>query len=99
MEQVLSNIIPDLGAGGIIGFILGYATKIIYKIAVALIGVYIGSLVYLQHRGIITINQEALKSTVNSLIPETSALTQNLIAISPFTGGFAAGFYLGFKKM
>lgn len=99
MTEGLTNILPDIGAGGIIGFILGYAAKLIFKIAIAFIGIYLGSLVYLQQRQIITINEGALQRTVESTIPNASNLAQTLISISPFGGAFAAGFYLGFKKM
>ncbi len=94
----LSNIIPDLGAGGIIGFVIGFAAKIIIKIAIAFLGVYFASLVYLHHRGIITIHEEALKGTAGSWMSTLSGSAQTIISLAPFGGGFAAGFYIGFRK-
>ncbi len=92
------NIVTDLSMGGIIGFIIGIAAKVIFKIALALIGIYIASLTYLHYRGIITIQTEALKRTADSILSQIPIIAQKLLSISIFGGGFIAGFYLGFKK-
>ncbi|OKY78619.1 MAG: putative membrane protein, Fun14 family [Candidatus Methanohalarchaeum thermophilum] len=98
----ISNLLVDMGTGGVIGAVVGYASKIILKILLVFIGLYFGSLVYLSKKGVISFNQEAFESLLNSTSSAAAgyagSLLNTALAVAPFGGGFVAGFYLGFKK-
>ncbi len=97
----ISSVLPDIGAGGIIGFVTGYAASIIMKVVIVAIGLYFGSLMYLNHRGLIEIKEKAFMQLFNTTGTKNLILNniaQKITAIAPFGGGFVAGFYLGFKK-
>jgi len=97
----ITQFIPDLGSGFIIGFITGWAAKKAIKVLIALIGLYLLSLLYLANLGVIRINEDALLALIgsaeNSVITYGSQLTGLIHSIS-LGGGFAVGFTLGFKK-
>lgn len=98
MEFDVSGMVGDVGVGAIVGFVTGYALKKLMKIAMAIIGAYILSLFYLQHKGVITINTERLFNLTGSLTRQVVSLGQKVLGILPGTSAFVAGFYLGFKK-
>jgi uncharacterized membrane protein (Fun14 family) len=98
VEFDVSGMVGDVGVGAIVGFVTGYALKKLMKIAMAIIGAYILSLFYLQHKGVITINTERLFNLTGSLTRQVVSLGQKVLGILPGTSAFVAGFYLGFKK-
>jgi len=98
MEFNMSGMFGDVGVGGIVGFITGYALKKFLKIVATLIGAYILSLFWLQQKGVITINTERLFNLTGSVTQQVLTLGQKVIGILPGTGAFVAGFYIGFKK-
>ena len=98
MEFDVSGMVGDVGVGAIVGFVTGYALKKLMKIAMAIIGAYILSLFYLQHKGVITINTDRLFNLTGSLTRQVVSLGQKVLGILPGTSAFVAGFYIGFKK-
>jgi len=98
VEFDVSGMVGDVGVGAIVGFVTGYALKKLMKIAMAIIGAYILSLFYLQHKGVITINTDRLFNLTGSLTRQVVSLGQKVLGILPGTSAFVAGFYLGFKK-
>lgn len=95
-EFQLSSLVFDMGIGAFLGFVSGYAAKIVLKIFLILAGVYVASLLYLQQRDIISINQENLGKAIPSL--QLGGILQSLAGALPMGGGFLAGFYLGFRR-
>jgi uncharacterized membrane protein (Fun14 family) len=90
----------QLGAGGIGGFIVGYAVKKISKLLAIVIGLFLIALIYLGTQNIITINYDALwKAVESSLGLAGSGLSWlvGIISLLPFAGSFIVGFLLGFK--
>ncbi|AEC52708.1 hypothetical protein PNA2_1793 [Pyrococcus sp. NA2] len=98
MDFNMFGITGDVGIGAIVGFITGYALKKFIKIVMALIGAYILSLFWLQQKGVITINTDALFNLAKSATEQTLSLADKVIGILPGSAAFIAGFYLGFKK-
>ena len=98
MDFEFSGIMGDVGIGAFVGFITGYALKKFIKIVLTLIGVYLLSLLWLQQKGVLTINTDALFNLAESATTSTLTLADKVVGILPGTGAFVAGFYLGFRK-
>jgi uncharacterized membrane protein (Fun14 family) len=91
----------EMGIGGVGGFIAGYALKKLLKIVAVIIGIFILALVYLGHRGIISINYVEIGNVFYgalSLSGEVAGWITPVIAHLPFAGAFGLAFFLGFKK-
>ncbi|CAI1494188.1 conserved membrane protein of unknown function (plasmid) [Thermococcus nautili] len=97
-EFNLSGMAGDLTVFGILGFVTGYVMKKLAKLVLALLGAYIMSLYYLQSKGVITINQNALFNLSKQATNFVLTLGQKIIGILPSVGGFTVGFALGFQK-
>ncbi|ASJ16785.1 hypothetical protein A3L04_06700 [Thermococcus chitonophagus] len=98
MDLNLMGITGDVGVGALVGFIIGYALKKFMKIVMALIGAYVLSLFWLQQKGVITINTDALFNLTKQATEATLSLADKALGILPGSTAFIAGFYLGFKK-
>ncbi|WP_456422209.1 FUN14 domain-containing protein [Thermococcus sp.] len=98
MEFNINAMVSDVGVGGIVGFVTGYALKKLMKLAMAIIGAYVLSLFYLQQKGVITINTDKLFNLTGNLTQQVISLGQKVMGILPGTSAFVAGFYIGFKK-
>lgn len=100
MSDVLPSLGFQVGAGGIGGFIVGYAVKKISKLVAVVIGLFLIALIYLGTQGIISINYDALfKAMENALGLAGTGFSwlAGVISLLPFAGTFIAGFLLGFK--
>ena len=100
MSEILPQIGFQVGAGGIGGFIVGFAVKKIGKIIAVIIGLFIAVLIYLGTQGILSINYEALWNAVAGAFGlATSAFSWlvGVISLLPFAGTFVVGFLLGLK--
>ena len=82
--------ISQAGIGGVAGFLLGYAFKKVLKLFLVLIGLYLGTLVYLEQQGYLELKYSRI---VDSLI------SMNLppLSFSLPLAGFGIGFGLGFR--
>jgi uncharacterized membrane protein (Fun14 family) len=90
----------QLGAGGIGGFIVGYAVKKISKLVAVVIGLFLIALIYLGTQNIISINYDALwKAMADAFGLASSGFSWlvGIISLLPFAGSFVVGFLLGFK--
>ncbi len=94
----MNGMLGDVGVGGVVGFITGFALKKLVKLAMALIGAYILSLFWLQQKGVITVNTDKLFNLAGSVTSQITTLGEKVIGLLPGTGAFVAGFYLGFHK-
>lgn len=109
LAEVISNfesyipLIGQIGGGGVIGFIIGYAVKKIFKILIVLGGLALLGLLYLSHFGYLTINWEKFSSAMSTWIEKltlTGGLTGYAAIIAsnlPFAGAFITGIALGLK--
>lgn len=102
-NDLLAGMLPGLGFGGMVGFVVGYTTKKISKATAVVLGGLVIVMVVLQAVGWVTINWSAVEQSAEPLIgdPAGKALADRawaiLVANIPFGGGFAAGFGLGLK--
>ncbi len=98
MSDIFTNILFPLSSGAAGGFLIGYAAKKILKILMFFLGLYLFSLFYLAHIGVIEINSEKLVELTSSILAQTAGLFSSFIAYLPFSGSFATGFALGIMK-
>ncbi|MBS7607969.1 MAG: FUN14 domain-containing protein [Candidatus Bathyarchaeia archaeon] len=100
MSDVLPPIIYELGLGGLGGFIIGFTIKKLSKLILFLLGLFIVFLVYLNIKGVLSLNYEALFSFISELLGTAGSAFSWLvhtIALLPFAASFVAGFLLGLK--
>ena len=100
MSEIIKPVVYELGLGAVGGFVVGFALKKIAKIFLILTGIFIAALLYLGASDIISINFAALWEAVGGWVGgvgQAAGWLVGLIAIIPFIGSFAVGFFLGFK--
>ncbi len=100
MSEIVTPIVYQLGAGGITGFVAGYAIKKITKLILIVIGVFVVILLYLGYTGIINVNYGKLADAVAGLVGKAGGAKDVLVAIIahlPFAGSFLVGFFVGWK--
>ncbi|KUH34262.1 MULTISPECIES: FUN14 domain-containing protein [Thermococcus] len=98
MEFDLNAMMGDMGVGAVVGFVTGYAVKKMMKLALALIGAYVASLLWLEQKGVLIIDKDRLFNLVGDWTHEIMTASQKFIALLPGTAAFAGGFALGFHK-
>jgi uncharacterized membrane protein (Fun14 family) len=104
--ESLSPALFSAGAGGVIGFLAGFAIKKIIKIIAIIAGLFFAALIYFQSQNLISVNWDRIEAmtqsgmaTLASALTDTSqisTITGNLGI--PLAGGLAAGFAFGFLK-
>jgi len=100
MSELIPATVFQLGAGGIGGFVVGFAMKKISKLIAIIIGLFLLALIYLGTQGILSINYDALFNAVQGLFGVASGAFSwiiGVVSLLPFAGSFIAGFLLGFK--
>ena len=100
MSEIFPQLGYQLGIGGVGGFIVGYATKKLSKLIAIIVGLVLIGLIYLNVKGIISINYDALWNALSSAMSGAGSAFScfvNVIALLPFAGSFTVGFLLGFK--
>jgi uncharacterized membrane protein (Fun14 family) len=108
MSTVTSFPLFTLGAGGVLGYCVGYAAKKILKLVAIIVGCVVGSVMavayYLQSQGIITVtvNYDALNMLLGSLFASAIFQVGGLVNFASNFGvgivGFLGGAYLGFQR-
>ncbi len=100
-EDLLTPILFQVGGGTVLGFAAGYAAKKILKLALLVIGLLTGALIFLEYKGVISVNYDALVSAVEEAMGITQeaveSLRAHIVANVPFASSFIAAFILGFK--
>ncbi len=87
------DLITDMTYAGFSGFAVGFATKKLINVLLMFIGLYIFSLLWLQTKGIISINWEQFLVFFKSLFQNVDIFVRTAASSS----AFAAGFFLGFR--
>ena len=98
MEFDVSAMMGDMGVGAVVGFVTGYAVKKVMKLALALIGAYLVSLLWLEQKGVLIIDKDKLFNLVGGWTHEIMTAGQKFVALLPGTAAFVGGFALGFHK-
>ncbi len=102
-------MLTSISSGGIAGFLIGYAVKKGIKIILGIAGLFLGSLAYLNYKGLVSVDWQRIASVSNQAITELSIDSANYASSImdsqvvptmmnfgvPLTGSFAAGFILG----
>jgi uncharacterized membrane protein (Fun14 family) len=100
LSETFTPVVYELGLGAVGGFVVGFALKKIAKIFLIVIGIFIAALLYLGASDIISVNFAALWKAVGGWLGgagHAAGWLVGLIAIIPFVGSFAVGFFIGFK--
>jgi uncharacterized membrane protein (Fun14 family) len=100
MSEVIAPVVYQLGLGAVGGFVVGFALKKIAKLFIILLGIFIIALLYLGINGVISINYNALWSTIAGWLggaAQAAGWLVGLISLIPFIGSFLVGFLLGLK--
>ena len=83
-----------LGVGGFtIGFLVGKALKLLAKIVMYVVGLYVASLAVLASMGIIIVNWDAIESLAISTVEFLVSITESDVVTS--TGTFGVTGFLG----
>jgi len=94
----MSELIYQLGSGGIFGYILGYAVKKVVKILAVIAGLFSLGLIFLEYNDIIHINYLRLTELAEGGVLAASQWLSPTVVNVPFAGSFAAGIALGLQK-
>jgi len=102
--ETLTPLATQLGTGGIIGFVVGYALKKLFKLIIVLIGIFFVILQYLAYEDFIVINYDKIIARLEGFIVSLMqsggggfTLPTFLQANIPFAGSFIAGLGVGLK--
>jgi len=100
MSEFLTPLVFQLGAGGVAGFVVGYALKKLAKIVAFIAGLFFIVLLYLGYTGIINVNYTGLVNAIEGLMRSlggASSWITAVISVLPFAATFAVGFAVGLK--
>ena len=100
MSEILTPIAFQLGTGGILGFVVGYALKKLFKIVAVLVGLFAIALIYMGYQGVINVNYGKLAEGVGNLLGNVSSMSgliTSVVVNLPFAGSFLAAMALGLK--
>ncbi|MEM2127893.1 MAG: FUN14 domain-containing protein [Candidatus Bathyarchaeia archaeon] len=100
MSDLLAPLAFQVGAGGIAGFIVGYALKKLARLVAVIAGIFFVVLLYLSYIGIININYDKLIEALKGLTGQAggaAGLVTPIVANLPFAATFMAGLGLGLK--
>lgn len=103
MMSPLGPILGTLGVGGVIGYAAGLAVKSAGRLIGCALGVVFILMQLLAYYGLAEWHWEAIGNVISgpgasTVHTTTGALWKVLTYNLPFTGGFAAGFYLGLRR-
>ncbi|MFC7154679.1 FUN14 domain-containing protein [Halomarina halobia] len=92
----------DLGTGGVVGAVTGFAAKKVAKFVAVLVGVQLALFKYLESQRILVVDWERLSAGLLEAGGAASSSTPpswvtSLLSTASVSGGFAAGFFVGFR--
>lgn len=100
LNESLAPVIFQLCIGGIGGFLIGYALKKFFRLAL-IIGVIVFILIFLAYTNVINVDYGGLSDIASNFIsainPALDMLTP-LLAHIPFIASLIVGFFIGFRK-
>jgi uncharacterized membrane protein (Fun14 family) len=101
LTSALTGLVAQIGVGGILGFLVGFALKKVVKLVMVVAGLFVMVLAYLGLRGVISVDFKALEDLISSGLASGSQFVQIIVSIItalPFAGTFVVGFLLGLRK-
>ena len=78
-----SPLLTTVGFGGLVGFLIGFVIKKLFKILAIIAGVFFAALLYLEQQGMVNINWDKINAAYNGVL---STVT-NTISNSTTSGG------------
>lgn len=100
MSEIFPQLVYQLGAGGFLGFVVGYSVKKMIKILAIVAGLFTVGLLLLEYVGVINVNYDKLLEMVESLtgtVGQSSDWLAPVLARLPFAGSFVIGAAVGLK--
>ncbi len=98
---ILFTVLGALGIGGILGYAAASFVKVATRIVAIVLGFVFIVIQVLAHYGCLEVHWDAVQNLMPSASTAAqtgfSALWKILVFNLPFTGGFAAGFWYGWK--
>lgn len=95
----------EIGGGGVLGAITGWAAKKVAKIIAFIIGVEVALFKFLETKGVLTVDWGALQGAAGNATNATanqagaaSGWFHSILSVLPVGAGFTAGALLGWKK-
>jgi uncharacterized membrane protein (Fun14 family) len=81
-----SPLLTTVGFGGLVGFLIGFVIKKLFKILAIIAGIFLAALMYLQQQGMVTINWDKINVAYHGVL-STLVNTINSTAASGGVGG------------
>jgi uncharacterized membrane protein (Fun14 family) len=105
MDLDPSSLGLEVGGGAVIGGVVGFAAKKIAKLIAVLIGLELALFKFLETRGVLEVDWDALSSTAGNATDAATGAggsppgwATSLLSALPVSAGFTGGFMLGFKR-
>jgi uncharacterized membrane protein (Fun14 family) len=95
----------EVGGGALVGGIIGFAAKKVAKLIAILVGLQLALFKFLETRGILQVNWEAITGAANNATAGGGAVAASppgwitsLLSALPVSAGFTGGFLVGFRR-
>jgi uncharacterized membrane protein (Fun14 family) len=86
-----SPLLTTVGFGGLVGFLIGFVIKKLFKILAIVAGIFFAVLMYLEQQGMVNINWDRLNVTYHGVLSTvTNTMTNNSTASGGLGGSHAA---------
>ena len=103
LDVNLSSLGLEFGTGAVIGFIIGYAFKMVAKVIAVLVGLELALFSFLESRGILAVRWDKLSgglldATDVAAGSQPPSWLMSIVSTLSIGAGFTGGFLVGFKK-
>ncbi|GAB3025552.1 FUN14 domain-containing protein [Natronobiforma cellulositropha] len=89
----------EFGTGAVIGLLMGFAAKKVAKLVAIIVGVQLVIFRYLESRGILIVDWDALSAGLISASEHADpSYLETVISTLSVGAGFTAGFLIGFRR-
>jgi uncharacterized membrane protein (Fun14 family) len=106
ISEGLIPTVTSIGGGFLIGILLGYFVKKLFKIVMFVAGGIVGLLLYLQQQQIISVNIERIEGSITLALTTLSSSLDKLTQTGdisslgiPLTASMTAGFTLALARL
>jgi uncharacterized membrane protein (Fun14 family) len=92
----------EFGSGAAIGALMGFTAKKVAKLVAVLVGAELALFKFLETKGLLVVRWDKLSagllSAPEDLPEDTTRWIEPVLSSLSIGGGFAGGFYLGFRR-
>jgi uncharacterized membrane protein (Fun14 family) len=82
-----SPLFTTVGFGGVVGFLIGFIIKKLFKILAIIAGIFLAALMYLEAQGIVNVNWDKLQSISQGVLSTRTNTITNSSTPSAGVGG------------